>query len=118
MKRRRQQPLVCLFKAIAKEKEEKKGLLFIHTYRVDYDERKWICSFLFLILIYTYTYILIYIYMHMPMRWKERERCSVRKRPWFRRSLEVVTRLLIAQKEQPTCMCVCDNDTVKINKTM
>ena len=64
-----------------------------------------------------YTYICI-----LPMGWKEkktRERCSVRrKRPWFRRSLEVVTRLLIAQKEQPTCMCVCDNDTVKINKTL
>lgn len=58
--------------------------------------------------------------MHMSIGWKERrrERCSVWKRPWFRRSLEVVTRLLIAQKEQPTCMCVCDNDTVKINKTL
>ncbi len=72
----------------------------------------------FLLLVYTYTYIYIYIHMHMSMRWKERERCSVRKRPWFRRSLEVVTRLLIAQKEQPTCMCICDNDTVKINKTL
>ena len=32
--------------------------------------------------------------------------------------IEGRARLLIVQKKQPTCMCVCDNDTVKINKIL
>ena len=99
--------------------------IHIHTYRVDYDERKWICSFFFsLLLVYTYTtYMYIYgVYMHMSMRWKEEEK---KKGEMFSSEATLVSkviggraRLLIAQKEQPTCMCVCDNDTVKINKTL
>ncbi len=59
-----------MFKAIAKEKEERGDLLFIHSYRVDCDERKWICSF-FLLLVYTYTYMYIYAYVGRMERRRE-----------------------------------------------
>ena len=81
--------------------EETGPPIHTHTYRVDYDERKWICSFISFffspLLLYTYTtYVHIYtsmdvcIYAYVDEMERKKERCSVRKRPWFRRSLEVV----------------------------